>query len=390
MKQTGAAQFIFKLCFCLTLVSNLVMYLVQPLDITLLNALASRCFMLTNLAAFFVVFLLHLRHYDAYRTGQLILIILMVCFSFVSYVLSDGVGLYSYIIHIWCYMALPFYFLYLDYLTPDRRLLHFIYLLSILSSLVFIGLSFSSYSYMGYEDYEGGAGACLTLGYDNPNQTAMYLVITLIILYSAIFYYRSVWMKAILLADCSYLVFLLTKTNSRICIFIGLLLTVQILLRRRSNAARLTVIGYMLLPVVFLLVYASFYNEINVFLNDTYRITQDTRGIMFETILSSMKDNFIFGDFSSYQLPNAHNGVLSIYASLGIVGLLLYYLYMLRAYFHIISGGLNHKVAYTAFLGLLAVFIHACVESSFLTAGSMYAGSLSALICLARYQRNNL
>jgi len=89
---------VFQFCFYLTLVSNLIIYIAQPLNLLLLETLASRCFMLCNLIALFFVVNKSIKHAIPYMTSQIITIICMVCFSFISYLLSSQSGLYNYII----------------------------------------------------------------------------------------------------------------------------------------------------------------------------------------------------------------------------------------------------------------------------------------------------
>jgi|GEM_PF-3305918 hypothetical protein len=383
----STVQNIFIIFFCMTLISNLVMYIAQPYHIELLNALASRCFMLTNLAAFFVVILINLRRYNVYQTYQILLLTLIACFSFVSYLLSENIGLYNYIIHIWCYLAFPFYLLYLDYLKSDRRLIHFIFIINFINSLVFINLSFSSLKYAGYESYLGTNNAIVTLGYSNPNQTAMYLVITFITLCCTFFFYKILVVKVTILADGIYLFLLLLKTQSRICIAIGILLLLIILLKRHPKIPKLIVAGVLLSPSIFLIGYSIYYTFVSQLISSGSSKLYDNRGFLFLDTLSAIKNHFLFGYLSLYQLPNTHNGILSIYSSLGIISLLLFYVYMFRAYFHISSRGFTSKSAYIAFWGLLLVFLHACVESAFITAGSIYAGSISMLIYLSASDR---
>ena len=378
---------VFKLCFYVTIVSNLVIYIAQPLHIVLLETLASRFFMLSNLVALFFVFNHCIRNYNPYKTQQLVTIIFLLAYTFLSFLLSNGSGLYTYIIRILCYLALPIYFMYLDYLKPDKWILNFIFILNILISLVFISLSFSNLRYAGYESFLGTDKAWLTLGYFNPNQTAMYLLITIIILLCALYYYKHKLLRFLLLLDIVYLGTLLYDTSSRTSIGVGILILIAVLLKRRPSISKGLILVVLSLPLLFLLLYPLMYEKGWIYILEFGgKMDYSSRSVIFEMILTSVQDRFLFGDFSAYQLQNLHNGVLSVYSSLGIVGLLLFYLFYTRAYLHLQARGLNSRTAYISMIGLLSIFLHACTESAFLVGGSIYAASLSSLILLTRLE----
>lgn len=376
---------VFKVSFYLTLVSNLVIFIAQPFEITILMTLSSRCYMLCNLVSFFFAINHSLKKFVTYKTIQIVTIVFMISFSLVSFLLSNSGGMYNYVIRLLCYLALPFYFLYIDYLKPDKRMLNVTFFISFLISIVFTLLSFSKYSYAGYENFLGTSGAWLTLGYANPNQTAMYLTITLIILLCAMNYYTMKSIKLLLLLDIFYMGWLIIKTSSRTCILIGILIAVIIIFKRKYHISRFIVTGILLLPLLFMIIYPYLYNNGWIYLFEFGgKADYSSRSYIFRGVLDSVHNQFLFGNFGSYQLQNLHNGTLSVYSSLGLVGLLLFYIYYFRAYFNIFKNGIKSRTAYISFIGLLAVFLHACTESAFVIGGSMFAGSLSILIFLVK------
>lgn len=383
----------FEVCYFLTLTANLIIYIAQPYDISILVMIASRCFMLSNLLAFIFAVFSSMTQYIPYKTNQIITIAFMIGFSIVSFLLSGSGGIYLYIIRLWCYLALPIYFLYIDYLKPNKTMINFTFVIFFLISINFILLSFTKYRYAGYENFIGTKSAWLTLGYDNPNQTGMYLLITLIILYCAWNYYTKKILKALILIDILYMGKLLFETSSRTCILVGILITAAVLLKtgefilykKRYTVSLFTVTGCLLLPTAFLFLYPYLYNNGLIrFFEIGGKTDFSSRSIIFSQVLSDLKGHFLFGDFSTYLLQNTHNGILSVLSSLGIVGLIAFYIYYFRAYFNMIENGLRSRAAYTAFIGLLGVFIHASAEGALITGGSMYAGTLSVLIFLAK------
>ena len=112
---------VFKFCFYITLISNLILFIAQPIDIKILETLASRCLMLSNLLAFFLAISQSLKKYIPYKTKQIVTIFFIISFSFISFLLSSECGFYQYNIRIWCYLALPFYFIYIEYLKLEKK-----------------------------------------------------------------------------------------------------------------------------------------------------------------------------------------------------------------------------------------------------------------------------
>lgn len=376
---------IIKVCFYVSIISNLILYIAQPLHIVILETLASRSFMLSNIVALFFVFSHCLKSYIPYKTQLMISILFMLAYSFLSFLISNSCGFYIYLVRIICYLALPIYLIYVDYLRPDKRMINTIYIINILTSLVFIALSFSKYRYAGYEIYMGTDKAWLTLGYFNPNQTAMYLIVNIIVLLSALSYYKKRIFKGLLLMDILYLCLLLLDTSSRTSIGIGIIILMATIFNHKKRISKLMVLTTLAIPLVFLLLYPWAYeNGLIYLLEFGGKMDFSSRSVIFTNILKSVKDQFLFGNFSAYQLQNLHNGVLSVYSSLGLVGLFFFYNFYIRAYLHLQESSIQSRTAYIAMIGLLSIFIHSCTESAFLVGGSVYAGSLSVLILLAK------
>lgn len=375
---------VFKLCFIITVMANLVIYIAMPFHIMILEAFASRCYMLFNLVAFIAAVYYSLKTYLPYKANQILIITFMLAFSLVSFVNTGAEGIYSYIIHIWCYLALPIYLLWIDFLKPERKLLHYVFLINFLTSVLFILLSLSSYAYKGYEHYLGTNYAWLTLGYDNPNQTSMYLLVNYIVLLCSIFYYKKKLLRFILLLDLLYIGKLIYDANSRTCFTIAVLITIVILIKNKNKLSELSVAAILLLPVVFLVIYPFLYQR--GYLHFEYMGKSDyySRTYLYHNVFLNLKGHLLFGNFMVYRFENLHNGVLSILASLGVTGVLLFYLYCFMTYLHIGRNNIKSKISLIAFTGILAVFLNACTESALFVSGSMYAGSISVLIFLTK------
>jgi hypothetical protein len=375
---------VFKLCFLITVMSNLVIYIAMPFHIIILEALASRCYMLCNLVAFLSAIYYCLKTRLPYKANQILIISIMIAFSLVSFMNTGAEGIYSYIIHIWCYLAFPIYLLWIDFLIPERKLVHYVFLINFITSVLFILLSLSSYSYKGYEHYLGTTYAWLTLGYDNPNQTSMYLLVNYIVLLCSICYYKKKLFRLILLADILYIGKLIYDANSRTCFTIAVLITIVILLKKNNKLAELSISAVLLIPVIFLIVYPFLYQQGYLHFEYMGKSDYSSRTYLYQNVFLDLKGHLLFGNFMIYRFENLHNGVLSILASLGVMGLLLFYLYCFMVYLNIGRNNLRSKISFIAFTGILAVFLNACTESALFVSGSMYAGSISVLIFLTK------
>ena len=376
---------VFKISYYVTLAADFFLLIAQPLNITILEMLSSRCFLICTVAVLIAAVSHSYQYYMPYKTHQIIILGFLLCFSFVSYLLSGSSGLYDYLVRMLCYIALPVYFIMIDYLKPDKIMIQVTFIVNILISGLFTYLSFSSYRYAGYESYIGTGGAWLTMGYHNPNQTAMYLLVNLIILLCALHYYKQKSIRFLLLIDSFYIGYLLFETSSRTCIIAGIFILLFTLPRRHYTISKFTATAVLFLPLIFILLYPTlFQNGWLHLLEFRGKSDFDSRNYIFRTAVATVSNQFLFGNYGMYQLRNLHNGILSVYSSLGLTGVLFFYLYYIKAYFHILSYGIKSKVAYISMGGLLAVFLHACTESAFLTGGSIYAGGLCILIYLTR------
>lgn len=376
---------IIHVCFYITVLSNLMIYITLPLNIILLATLASRCYILCNLITFLAAVILCTKKYMPYRTNQILIIIFMLLFSTISFVLSNGVTFFQYLTKILSYLAVPFYFLSIDYIIPKKKITDFVYLVNFLISIVFTFLSFSSYSYKGYAHYLGTKNAWLTLGFSNPNQTAMYLMLNFIVLFCTYFYYKKKLLRVTAFLFLIYIGKLLYNTSSRTCIITVIIIIAIILLKRKNQVSDLGIIAFLLIPTVFMILYPVLYKN-GLFLQREILGKTDygTRSIFYEQALNALKSNWLFGNYGKFRLANLHNGTLSVLSSLGIAGFISFYACYFRAHFQIKTYGPKSKSSFIAWIGLLAVFLHTCAESALITGGAMYAGSISVLIYLAK------
>jgi hypothetical protein len=279
-------------------------------------------------------------------------------------------------------MAIMLSMYYLDYIKIDRKLINYIFIINFIISLWFVYLSLSEYAYKGHPTY-------LTLGYSNPNQTAMFLLFNIITLIAANNFYKNKIIKTLIFIITIYLSYLIYLTDSRICFIVLIIIFVFNFRKKKFKIPKLAVFIITLTPILFMIVYTKLFTS-NILLNFEFlgKAFYSGREHILLDVLEDIKNNMILGKLGLYQFENVHNGVLSIIVSLGLLGLILYYLYMLRVLFRV-AQKLNNKTAYIAFCGILMVFVQSSAESALMVSGSVYAAAVSILYLLTRVEISN-
>ena len=277
-------------------------------------------------------------------------------------------------------MLMPLYWARGTRLTDGLRRL--IRCTSIVKALFFFILSFTAKAYAPY--YVNNiaiADGSLTLGYGNPNITAVFLLNSFAVLLSTQPRAHRLPGTALL----AILALLIFKTQSRIAMVCVAFLILLALFGRRTFVRRIltsrrTAACFIAWPLAFI---AVFY-----FL---YRTQPGLRfmgaGIfariqIYDRVLASLKQHPLLGDACSWHFQNSHNGMLTILANTGALGLGLYIVYMFRR----LSGYAcrlrrNPRLNILPYFMLLTCFLHACVETTVLTGSVLHAAELS-VICL--------
>lgn len=280
------------------------------------------------------------------------------------------------------FLALPIMISYTALFKIDFDLKPFVYAYIILLSGLFIWLYHTDLRHAFETIYGVEQIEAVTLGYNNPNQTAMYLFVCVIGLVSAFSYFRPKLVKLFLLLDVCYISWLLVQTQSRTATLLLAAFLILVLYSRRRSIPKSWPALSVLAPVIYLLllpVTTLFQKEILVMGQNLFT----GRDAIYNRYLSNVNFlTFFLGDLRRYMFQNLHNGYLAIAASAGIFTCLGYF-WLLRSH---TSGNLPRRDApveeRTAFIGFLCLIIYTSSEAAFFVGGAGYAFLIFSIFSL--------
>lgn len=281
-----------------------------------------------------------------------------------------------------CFLEFPILISTFSY--NKQQVKRLIYTAFLLLSFLFIGLRFSSLAFLYRGDYGDIIHDALTLGYANPNQTAIYLSFAVFILVSATADTRKPFNKLLLSLLVCFLVFMIFETRSRTAIVAISLFLLVLLFKKTSSANRFLSKYALYIPLVFALI-LTFNKRLNldfVFLGDAF----DTgRRQIYQDALTSLNTipKILFGNYLEYRSHNLHNVFVSVLVEYGAFSLIAFLLLLKNSIAKTLRLG-PKQFFRPAFLSFLFMLVFSSTEASFFIAGSFFAVSAFCLyyLCL--------
>ena len=315
-------------------------------------------------------------------TGKNLHGILLLIVAVVSFLVSFDFTRKN-LVALMCFIELPIFLMYLDK-DGQKNIVNIIYLLYYLISCYYIILSFSSIAYRYLSENGSIQISDLTLGLKNPNQTGIYLLVMLFVLTNA---FANEQVKKIfriaLLINIVWIFLLIIQTNSRTCVIVAAAHMAFLLVAPKIKLNKLIIFLAVISPFIFLLFILcgqDIYKDLNIFGSafDTGRL-DIYLGILSDVTLPS----FFLGDFSRYRFSNAHNIAMAIFATGGIILVIVFFIFIYKKLTATTKKNIL-LVQKIALFDLLLLLVHSCLEAAVFTAGSLYAVSVMALYCIAR------
>lgn len=250
--------------------------------------------------------------------------------------------------------------------TKDLK--KFIFGIALISAFVFIGFSF-----VPSIAYSDDLLDSLELGFNNPNETAVYLMSTICLLVLFFDTMKRWLFKVPVVLIIGYLAYLLYLTESRTALVATALVILYQLFARRFVVPRWVIPVAVLLPLVFLVLYTQLWQrglfpDLEILGKPFYSGRED----YFMEQLLEFRDNWLFGDIGLHYFSNMHNGPLTILSGMGSSGFLAWFafiVYTLRHYYEDICT----KSKTIALIVILAIFIHSSAEAAFIVGGAHYS-----------------
>lgn len=358
---------------------TLVLYIVIPFGNESLMRMCYYGFYVLNFLLFFIAVITTLKSKDDEFNIQNLIIICGILVGIIMSVMMSSKSI-TFEVHgaaIMGYLCSIISIYYLRQLSFDRKLLNFIFGINVCISIVFAILSRTSYAYSSIlED-------SLNLGYSNPNATAIYLFLNIIYLLLFLNYLEKKKYIFAVLCLIAYQAYLIYCTDSRTCMFVAIVILLYGLNIINFKVKKWWIFAALAFPIVFLFVYTILYeNRLFMDLEIMGKEFYSGREGYFAEQLNLVKDYWLFGDIGKHRLTNMHNGFLSLFASLGLVGTVLYYIFIIRNLLNGVEWGCKNKTAMMAMVAILAVYIQTSSEAALMTGGSNYTIPIAALYML--------
>ena len=235
-------------------------------------------------------------------------------------------------------------------------------------------------AYFGRNAYvfeEGKMTGALVLGMTNPNLTAMFISGVYCILQIRFCKNRrQIWLLPVLV----WLLYLIWLTESRSSLICTLLVTIYALALYRWKLPQFLVVLSTLIPVVFVPIYlAGVHSQLSkiTFLGKPFFSGREEIYMRRFSILETPLQK-LFGNLGTEMFSNAHNAPLSIFCSIGAVGLCLFLFGFTGRLLTLNRNALTSE-ARIAVACLLSVFIQSSAEAL------MLVGNFPAMFFLYAY-----
>ena len=298
----------------------------------------------------------------------------------ISACLSGVETILQHLIPLICFFMLPISLMLYKCIYNVSFIKKTIYRFNWIYTILWTALFLSPLSHVFDGEYGKETIDALTLGYANPNQTGIYLMISFIIAFSG--YQRDIKKryKVMYLIQSLWTFVLICQTQGRTCIIIAIaILLVWLFKGILKIDKKVTAICFSIpLLMAVLLIFGGETVQKWIILGEEF----DTGRVnIFRSVLAQLTPGtFLFGNFANWIGGNLHNSYVTIFAILGVVGLIVYCFFLwkiIKEYYVQIDK--KAPSAMLAYLGVLAIIVHGSTESTLLTAGMVYA-SLASLI----------
>ena len=244
-------------------------------------------------------------------------------------------------------------------------------------------------------------GRYLTLGFTNPNFTAMWLLHLSLFLVYFFFMTRSIPMKLFCGAVFSFMIFVIfeTKNRSTLVVFVFFFLMLSVgALRKKYTLSNITLFLILVFPFLFF----AFYNLLvgNSTITDMFQFAistgkeLDSRTEIWDYASGLLINNgWIIGDYASLHVNNStgmlqmHNSHLDVLVSYGIVPFVLF----LKFHYSLLKK-VNKRVStfpqFVAFCAFLSVIILGTFEAGIYSGCTGLNFLSGALLLIASYNGN--
>lgn len=352
------------------------------------DAIISLC---TYLIAFISVVLLVKCFVDnatALPMAALLFMILAFIALFVM-LLFSSVDFRQGIVKVLCFLEIPILMLSFEK-KSEVKLLPILFWTQYALSWYYMYLSTTEKAHFFVGTYSNTFIPELTLGYNNPNETAIYLLCCFMVLGPAVLYFKSIALRVLFIINTILVFRLIVLTQSRAGILVAIASTFFLVFRNKISVKKWLIRVVLLFPLVIVFAIIFFHDEL-VSLRLLGDSVETGRIGVYNQVFDMLEFHEIFvGDFTTHLFDNLHNVYISIFGTIGIFGVIVYVAYLSSMTNRIVKAGLSLDFKKAGFFNVLLLIAHSSVEASLFVAGSAYAMSFICVYCIAVAQEQCL
>lgn len=359
----------------LMLIGMVLIQVSAPFDLSIFMSMGVWLIVASSILAFIIPFLCNKRYDSCVLLVMALvgLIILSVSFSF-----SFS---YSSIVDAICFLEIPLFISAYNRVDTDK-VKKAIYIFFTFLSVFYVIISLTSLAYIYSTKYGDVVFYALTLSYNNPNETAMYIFVCVIVLVSLLNETKNLIAKILLYIDIAANLYLIWLTESRTCVVIAVLFIIGAFVFRNKNMPFWFRNLAFIIHFFFLIISLLFYSVLGSisFMGESF----DTgRSEIFNSLINELDIvKFLFGNFS-IGFENLHNGFICIFGTVGIFGAIIFFILISRKIKYVQYGVINEGFNRIALLGLLCIVLVTSTEAAFFSAGSVFAASFVSIYLLS-------
>lgn len=266
--------------------------------------------------------------------------------------------------------------------NTSKLLFDTIYIFALLLSLVFLIYCFTPIANTIYIDGVLRNSKYYVFNLDNPNSAGMYLfgIFSILVINIPVRRFR-----VINIALCCAVFYMLFRTNSRACIIAAIIVAVAALWPKKGYVPKIIILLAWLFPIIFVSLYMFMYDSGVENIEILGKSLFSGRQEVFTAYLSKIENgwHFLFGNYGSAGLQNAHNAPLSFYTSLGVVGFIITEAMLL---INTLRINIGTKVSFVSVFAVLGLFIQSSAEAGMFLGGFPGIIFLLVFFLLANYK----
>lgn len=209
----------------------------------------------------------------------------------------------------------------------------------------------------------------MTFGYGNSNFAGIIALLIYCCIWSSASY-KKLRSKIYISLIIGWTLFLIFQTNCRSAFAAALCIPVASFLFSKYKLPKWLLIITCLIPFLFVPFYMDFANDPAANTEVMGKNVLSGRQIIYQAHLDKLKylEDYILGSFDNHPFNNAHNGPLSIFVSLGIVGTTAFFFIIINRLI-LDNKHVNTFQGKCAIYSILTIFIESCGEAHLFLGG---------------------